>query len=142
MLSSGPIHCIMTSLTRKQRKKDFDHIVHDILELEADDRAHELLMALTQNAKLSIAHVLNMKKSDLKAQKIVCPKGDSLSFDAWEITKIMNTRKYAFYQQEKQGEDFHLSTLNPSSFQHWKLNLDYWRMMHQDSFLDYDAGDR
>jgi len=131
----------MSTLTRKQRKKDFDHIVHNILELDTEDRAYKLLMALTNNAKVSLSPVLNMSRNKLKAQKIVDPKGDSLSFDGWEITEIMNTRKYAVYQQEKQSKDFRLSTLNPSSFQDWKLTPDYRRIMHQDSFLNYDTTD-
>ena len=57
---------MMTTLTRKQRKQDFDHIVHDILELDAEDRAYKLLVALTNNAKVSLSPLLNMSKNELK----------------------------------------------------------------------------
>ena len=44
----------MTTLTQKQRKKDFHHITHNILELLPKDSAYQLLTALTKNARLSI----------------------------------------------------------------------------------------
>ena len=129
----------MTALTRKQRKQDFDHIIHNILELDAEDRAYKLLMALTNNAKVSLSPLLNMIKNELKALNTMDFNGVILTFDAWEISEIMNIRRHAVLQQEKQSNNFRLSCLDPSSFEDWKLTPDYRSMTYQDSFLKYDT---
>ena len=130
----------MTTLTRKKSKQDFDHIVHNILELDAEDRAYKILIALTNNAKVSLSPLLNMSKNELKALNTMDFNGVILTFDAWEISEIMNIRRHAVLQQQKQSKDFHLSCLDPLSFEDWKLTPDYRRMTHQDSFLNYDIG--
>ena len=85
--------------------------------------------------------MLNMDQHELKNLKLTDSKGDTLSFDSWEISEILNIRTHSVCQQEKQGKDFRLLCLDPGSFEDWKLSPDYRRMTCQDSFLNYDTGD-
>ena len=84
----------MVMLTKGQRKQDFNHIM-SILELEKEDTAHKLLMALTQNAKRSIISILNLDRSSLKDLGATDTDGNDLALDDWEVSEIINISRYA-----------------------------------------------
>ena len=95
----------MEMLRREQRKQDFNHIV-SILEVESQDTAHELLMALTQNAKRSIISILNLGRSSLKDLAAAVADGNNLTLGDWEVSEIVNISRYAKHLREEKGEDF------------------------------------
>ena len=76
------INTEMPILTREQRKLDFEHVM-SMLELEPEDSAYKLFMALTQNAKRMILPIMQMNKAELKDLKAECSEGKSLTFDPW-----------------------------------------------------------
>ena len=84
----------MVVLTREQRKQDFNHIM-SILEVEPEDNAYKLLMALTQNAKRSIVSILNLDRNCLKELTAIDDDGNNLALDDWEVSEIINISRYA-----------------------------------------------
>ena len=111
----------MVMLTREQRKQDFNHIM-SILEVEPEDTAHKLFMALTQNAKRSIISMLNLDWSNLEDLGAADTDGNNLALDDWEVSEIINISRYAKHLREQKGEDFRLKDIEISLFEDFKLS--------------------
>lgn len=84
----------MVMLTREQKKQDFNHVM-SILEVEPQDNAHKLFMALTQNAKRSIVSILNLDRSSLKDLAAADADDNNLALDDWEVSEIINISRHA-----------------------------------------------
>ena len=84
----------MVMLTREQRRQDFDHIML-ILEVASEDCTRKRFMVLTQKGKKSIIAILNMDRSGLKDLKASDTDGNTLTFDDWEVSEIINISRYA-----------------------------------------------
>ena len=59
----------MDVLTREQRNKDFDHMTNNTLEVDAEDVAHKLLVALARNGLINLITMLIMGRSILEYLK-------------------------------------------------------------------------
>ena len=88
-------------LTRTQRKQDFNCIM-PMLEVEPQDTAHKLFMALSQNAKHSIISILNLDRSSLKDLGATDTDGNNLALDDWEVSEIINISRYAKHLREQE----------------------------------------
>ena len=106
----------MPILTRDQRKQDFEHVM-SMLELEPEDSAYKLFVALTQNAKRIILPIMQMNKADSKDLKATDSEGNSLTFDPWEISHTVNINRYANYCYVEAGENIRLKDLNREDFE-------------------------
>ena len=108
-------------------KQDFNHVM-SILEVEPQDNAHNLFMALTQNGKRSIITMLTLDRSTLKGLKATDADNNALALDDWEVSKIIKISRYAACLQEEKGEDFRLKDIDASLFEDFKLSPTSFQM--------------
>ena len=84
----------MVALTRGDRnKKDFDHII-SLLDVEPEDNAHKLFMALTQKGKQNMVTILTMDRSELKDLSATDTDGNVLTLDDLEVSEVINLNKH------------------------------------------------
>ena len=111
----------MVVLTREQRKQDFNHVM-SILEVEPEENALKLFMALTQNGKRSIITISNEDRKTLKDLKATDADNNTLALDDWEVSEIINISRYTACLREEKGEDFRLKDIDASLFEDFKLS--------------------
>ena len=105
--------------TSRTRAQEFDHIL-GILELEPEDNAHKLLMALINNKKRSITTILLKDKNNLRILSSPDTDRKSMNLDDWEVTEILNISRHASMKRAE-NEDFSLLDMDASVFENWKL---------------------
>ena len=106
-----------------------------MLEVEPEDTAHKLFMALTQNAKRSIIAILNLDRSSLKDLGATGTDGNNLALDDWEVSEIINISRYAKHLREQKGEDFRLKDIEISLFQDFKLSPAYTQVQYAQGYI-------
>ena len=119
----------MGVLTREQRKQDFDHII-SILEVEPQNNAYKLFIALTQKDKHSIVTILKLDRSSLKDLEATDADNNTLALDDWEISKIININRYAVCLQEEKGKDFRIKDIDLPLFKTFKFSPAYTQLQY------------
>ena len=117
----------MVALTREQRKQDFNHVMN-ILEAEPEDNAHKLFMALTQNGKRNIISTLHEERATLKDLRATDADNNTLKFDDWEVSEILDIGRYAACLQHEKGEDFRIKDIDTSLFETFKFSSAYTKL--------------
>ena len=92
-----------------------------MLKLEPEDSGHKLLLALTNNGKLSIILAISLSRSELKEIKVKDNDKTTLAFDDWEVSEMINISSY-FMHKRCENEDFQLKDIDPLSFKSFKLS--------------------
>ena len=111
----------MSVLTREERKKDAEKVLQ-ILQLQHDDEAYQLIMKLTKLGNRSILTILNMDKSGLDYLKATDAENNTLKLDPWEVSEITNISIYAAFQRAEKGENFRLKDTDATAFEDFKLS--------------------
>ena len=93
-----------------------------ILQLQPEDKAHKILMKLTQQGRRSILAILNMNRSSLEDLETTDIENSALTLDPWEVSEIINISRHAALQRAEKGEDFRLNDIDISSFEDFKLS--------------------
>ena len=101
-----------------------------MLEVEPEDTAHKLFIALTQNNKCSIISTLNLDQSSLKDLGATDTDGNNLALDDWKVSEIINISRHAKHLREQKGEEFRLKDVEISSFEDFKLSPAYMQVQY------------